>query len=595
MTHSSNFPNLFYLLHYTLLLGGAIVDHESMFYRQFGDLSSFGDVSSPSHCFKDKEGNLIPITTGRSSGANSVNKRSSNGSFSGQSRQSFVLRKSFGGVTPSMTDADSITQSNYGDISTMKRGSFGASGSSLDDFTATAASSRRGSFGIVSNSRQKYLTRTSISTIGTSVGGGGDNNSQNGDVSVVSVKTDVPTNRSQVSRRSASQVMSSVRVKSFAGTGPAPRLVKLQQSSANQADIAKARYIAEHENDVQSMATFFRRCGLSMQKSIICAEEAICLDANSPRKLFKYVHEVVGFSLMNLGMDRIDTDLVLDMLNEMFSLKDISAASAAAAAVAKMMGGSASPMGSTKDNQMKTKQVTISMIENMKPEMTLRASKLAEHEDDVLNMMEFFRFAGLGIKHSKECAEQSICMDANSPRKLFKYLQEVKGFYLTDLSMDALEADMVLKLLMKEFGTKLDNNTNSRGKRENRKNSISSAEYDYKSDSSGGYNSRSEIRMSPARNTGSSKVSFTSRSVQKKQHKAPLTAPPARMTAFSPEMSSKARVMLDIHESPSPDTSVDNDHDHDQSYIEYKEEDQITHPAPSFASSEIFDTSGTCH
>ena len=103
------FPSLYF----TSLLGGAIVDHESMFYRQFGDLSSFGDVSIPSHCFKDKEGNLIPITTGRSSGANSVNKRSSNGSFSGQSRQSFVLRKSFGGVTPSMTDADSITQSNY--------------------------------------------------------------------------------------------------------------------------------------------------------------------------------------------------------------------------------------------------------------------------------------------------------------------------------------------------------------------------------------------------------------------------------------------------------------------------------------------------
>ena len=104
--------------------------------------------------------------------------------------------------------------------------------------------------------------------------------------------------------------------------------------------------------------------------------------------------------------------------------------------------------------------------------------------------------------------------------------------------------------------------------------------------------------MSPARNTGSSKVSFTSRSVQKKQHKAPLAAPPARMTAFSPVMSSKARLMLDIHESPSPETSVNNDHDHDQSYIEYKEEDQITihtHPAPSFASSEIFDTSGTCH
>ena len=50
------------------------------------------------------------------------------------------------------------------------------------------------------------------------------------------------------------------------------------------------------------MQNFFRRAGLSMKKSIVCAEESICLDANSPRKLFKYVHEVSGFSLMNLGM-----------------------------------------------------------------------------------------------------------------------------------------------------------------------------------------------------------------------------------------------------------------------------------------------------
>ena len=49
------------------------------------------------------------------------------------------------------------------------------------------------------------------------------------------------------------------------------------------------------------MQNFFRRAGLSMKKSIVCAEESICLDANSPRKLFKYVHEVSGFSLMNLG------------------------------------------------------------------------------------------------------------------------------------------------------------------------------------------------------------------------------------------------------------------------------------------------------
>ena len=559
-----------------------------MFYRQFGD------VTSPAHCFMDKEGNPIPITSG-SSGPNSIRKKnsfhqSSNGSFSGRSRQSFVLRKSFGVGTPGTTDhTDSIHQSNYGEYPSIKRGSFGGS-SSLDDLTAT----RRSSFNAANSNRQKLLTRTSISTIGgNSVCGGGDNISMSADVSV---KTEGPTNRS-LTKRSVSQVMSSVRVKSFAGGGPAPRLVKLQQSSINNADIAKSRYIAEHENDVQGMQNFFRRCGLSMQKSITCAEEAICLDANSPRKLFKYVHEVSGFSLMNLGMDSIDAELVLESLNDEFSHKDISAASAAAAAVAKMMGGSfgSSLIESEVDNLISTKPVTISMIQNIKPAESLRASRIAAHEDDVLNMMEFFRFSGLGIKQSRECAEQSICMDANSPRKLFKYLQEVKGFYLTDLSMDALEADMVLKLLMQEFGTKLENSSTNRGKqRERRKHSLSSVEYDYKSDSSDGYNSRTEVRSSPVRKTGSSKMS--SRSAQKEQHRAPLTAPPSRMTAFSPKLSLKARVTLDIQESPSPDTI--HDMNRNQSYIEYKEDEESaihTLPAPSFASSEIIDLGGMCH
>lgn len=583
---------------FTNLQGGAIVDHESMFYRQFGD------ISSPTHCFKDKEGNLIPITA-RSSGGSFLNRKnsfhqSSNGSFSGPSRQSFLLRKSFGGATSGTSDAtDSTSQSIYGEFPSMKRGSFSGSGT-LNDFSTT----KRGSFGAGNSSRQKLLTRTSISTTGgTSVYGGGDSASLNGDVSV---RTEGPTNRS-ISKRSMSQIISSVRVKSFSGGGPAPRLVKLVQTSTSTADIAKSRYIAEHENDVETMQIFFRRSGLSMQKSIVCAEEAICLDANSPRKLFKYVHEVSGFSLMNLGMDRIDAELVLESLNDEFSHKDISAANAAAAAVAKMMGGSfsTSPIGSVIGNYNNSKPVTISMIEDMKPEESSRARRIAEHEDDVLNMMEFFRFSGLGIKQSRECAEQSICMDANSPRKLFKYLQEVKGFYLTDLSMDALEADMVLKTLMREFGTNLDSSSNNRGKvREHRKHFLSSIEYDYKSDSSEGYNSRSDLRSSPIRNPGGSKAynadgdaTFRQlgRSTQRTPLKAPITAPPTRMTAFASESSVKARAMLDTQESRSPEASHDNDRN--QSYIEYKEEEQrtiYTLPAPSFASSEIIDTGGTC-
>lgn len=569
-----------------------------MFYRQFGD------IASPTHCFKDKEGNLIPISAG-SSGGSFLNRKnsfaqSSSGSFSGPSRQSFFLRKSFGVPTSGTSDAtDSTSQSNYGgEFPSMKRGSFSGSGS-LNDFSTT----KRGSFGAGNSSRQKLLTRTSISTTGgNSVYGGGDSASLNGDVSV---RTEGPTNRS-ITRRSMSQVISSVRVKSFLGGGPAPRLVKLVQTSTSTADIAKSRYIAEHENDVETMQLFFRRSGLSMQKSIVCAEEAICLDANSPRKLFKYVHEVSGFSLMNLGMDRIDAELVLESLNDEFSHKDISAANAAAAAVAKMIGGSfsTSPMGSVIGNYNDSKPVTISMIEDMKPEESSRARRIAEHEDDVLNMMEFFRFSGLGIKQSRECAEQSICMDANSPRKLFKYLQEVKGFYLTDLSMDALEADMVLKTLMREFGTSLESSSNNRGKvREHRKNSLSSIEYDYKSDSSKGYNSRSDLRPSPIRNPGGSKVHTADgdatfrqlgRLTQRTPLKAPLTAPPTRMTAFASESSVKARAMLDTYESRSPDAFHDNDRN--ESYIEYKEEEKrtiYTLPAPSFSSSEIIDTGGT--
>lgn len=49
------------------------------------------------------------------------------------------------------------------------------------------------------------------------------------------------------------------------------------------------------------MAKFFRKAGLTQKKAQACAEESICLDANSPRKLNKYVHEVNDFNLMNLG------------------------------------------------------------------------------------------------------------------------------------------------------------------------------------------------------------------------------------------------------------------------------------------------------
>lgn len=49
------------------------------------------------------------------------------------------------------------------------------------------------------------------------------------------------------------------------------------------------------------MSKFFRRAGLTQKKSQACAEEAVCMEAESPRKLNKYVHEVSDFELINLG------------------------------------------------------------------------------------------------------------------------------------------------------------------------------------------------------------------------------------------------------------------------------------------------------
>ena len=111
-------------------------------------------------------------------------------------------------------------------------------------------------------------------------------------------------------------------------------------------------------------------------------------------------------------------------------------------------------------------------------------------------MIEFFRFAGLSVKTSRHCAKQCVAMDANTPRKLNKYLgmkqcvtllnisyridhiphvlllphyliitsfhfhflnvppstEEVNGFHLTDLGMDIVDSDMVLKTLRTEYG-----------------------------------------------------------------------------------------------------------------------------------------------
>jgi hypothetical protein len=494
-----------------------VVDHESTFYRQFGD------IDSAAHPLKDKEGNNIP-STARSYGniispflcvlaslapygaltllthnyiggnrKNSFIGQATNGSFSGRSRQSFILRKSFGagsvggppGTPPWIQDPQ--THRSAKDFPLLKKGT---------------------SFNIGnSSSRQKLVTRTSISTIGGSSLGGADNVSVNGDITV---RSGGLSHRGLTTTRSQSQIVSQVRVKSFQGGGPAPRLVKMVQTTSNIAGVARSRYLTEHEDDVQAMQNFFRRAGLSMQKSIACAEEAICLDASSPRKLFKYVHEVSGFSLMNLGMDRIDAELVLEVLNNEFSHRDISAESAAASAVAKMMGGAGGGGATNFKHSIATdtsqswsnapmSTTTMSMIERMRPDEALKVRRIAEHEDDIVDMQEFFRFSGLSVTLSRQCAEHAISMDANSPRKLYKYLEEVKGFYLTDLGMDGLEADMVMKALKREFGGQSDKIAKP-STRKKQPRSREEYEYDYKSDSSEDFEEKTESVSSSMHN-----------------------------------------------------------------------------------------------
>lgn len=65
-------------------------------------------------------------------------------------------------------------------------------------------------------------------------------------------------------------------------------------------------------------------------------------------------------------------------------------------------------------------------------------------------MQDFFRFAGLSVKMSRHCAEESILISATSPKKLLKFMQ-TKGLALTDLGMDIVDAEMVRDALLKAY------------------------------------------------------------------------------------------------------------------------------------------------
>jgi hypothetical protein len=155
----------------------------------------------------------------------------------------------------------------------------------------------------------------------------GRDNSLRGD-DLLRRRASLNSQRSGLGGEDARRRVSQVTVTSFTGKGNTPRLTRLQNFDSSD-DEARERFIELHEEDVLNMKKKFKQAGLGMKRAKSCAEEAIYLDANSPNELFKYVHEVEGFSLIHLGMDNIDAKLVLEILNSEFTGSDISPVAAA--------------------------------------------------------------------------------------------------------------------------------------------------------------------------------------------------------------------------------------------------------------------------
>jgi hypothetical protein len=65
-------------------------------------------------------------------------------------------------------------------------------------------------------------------------------------------------------------------------------------------------------------------------------------------------------------------------------------------------------------------------------------------------MQDFFRTAGLSIRASRSCAEESILVTATSPKKLYLYIQS-KRITLEQLGMDLVDAEMVMEALWQAF------------------------------------------------------------------------------------------------------------------------------------------------
>eukprot|EP00596_Hydrurales_sp_CCMP1899_P003839 CAMPEP_0119043738 /NCGR_PEP_ID=MMETSP1177-20130426/25372_1 /TAXON_ID=2985 /ORGANISM="Ochromonas sp, Strain CCMP1899" /LENGTH=452 /DNA_ID=CAMNT_0007012503 /DNA_START=255 /DNA_END=1610 /DNA_ORIENTATION=+ len=329
------------------------------------------------------------------------------------------------------------------------------------------------------------------------------------------------------------------------------------QATAVQTEIRRrANQLHEHKEDCNALRSFFMTAGLSTEISSKCAEECILVDVHSTRRLFHYVQFSAGFSLLNLGMDKFDSDMVIEDLVRLYNTKGetppmidnkpflplssstksekkkerqkslpsiaessddeydnivkkikdtdvlktvlkntISSVSDQASLSRKSLtafqkntekkklqqrrlssgdsldsrlrgsedDGDLSPDNYPPQNvtpfrgERSSEKVSNELAKSGKPVLSrtkssesMKKTNDPDQKDDVADMEGFFRFAGLSKSYAKTCAVRSVAMHANSPKKLFKYLQ-VDKISLVDLGMDGVDSDMVQDILSKKY------------------------------------------------------------------------------------------------------------------------------------------------
>jgi hypothetical protein len=256
---------------------------------------------------------------------------------------------------------------------------------------------------------------------------------------------ETPITGGSVNKKSS---MASIVRTSVAGKGDAPRVTRVRNSISGD-DLARERFLAMHEEDILNMMNFFEEAGLGLKKVQAYAEEAIFIDAASPRKLFKYVLEVPGFSLAQLGMDENDAARVLEVLDDEFASGSIISGSINL--LTKQMSIIEEDEYGEEEDVIEEEEVLFDLTNESRPDLRSFLGKfnkkedlgrrgsvanllhLKENDSDVKDMEVFFRKAGLGQKLSNLCAEEAIVYDISSPKKLYRYLQDEEGFTLVKL------------------------------------------------------------------------------------------------------------------------------------------------------------------